>query len=279
MEKYIVILLFISVSFISCNKEEDLGESGLLPINVEKSALDEYLEDTFSDPYNMIIDYKWAGNEVNINKTLLPVQLEKVAPFCDLLHKLWIEPYELHVSGEFVKKYIPKQVVLVGSHNLNSDGTNTYGIAEAGRKITLFSINHVDIKSKKVVLAEFSTLHHEFAHILHQTKNYDPSYKIITPDGYTSTWYDSSNKDARAKGFVTAYAMENPDEDFVEMIAHLIILTPSEWTDMLSEAGTDGAILIQLKEQKVAQYLSQKWNINIYELRDLVQQRLNEILE
>ncbi len=167
----------------------------------------------------------------------------------------------------------------MGSGYYNTDGTQTYGIAEAGRKVTLFAINHIDIKDKVMLRAAFSTLHHEFAHILHQTKNYNPSYKTITPDGYTSAWNGVSDIKAMQKGFVTAYAMESPDEDFVEMIAHLIIWTPSEWNAMIKAAGKEGGALIKIKEAKVVKYLSQKWNINIYELRDLIQQRLNEILK
>ena len=36
----------------------------------------------------------------------------------------------------------------------------------------------------------FQTMHHEFAHILHQTKNFDPSFERITENSYVgSDWY------------------------------------------------------------------------------------------
>ncbi len=61
-------------------------------------------------------------------------------------------------------------------------------------------------------------MHHEFAHILHQTKNYDQSFKRISESFYIGgDWIYASDEDAQKKGFITAYAQNEANEDFVEM--------------------------------------------------------------
>ena len=70
------------------------------------------------------------------------------------------------------------------------------GTAEGGMKITLYNVN--DINPDKIdinLLNEyyFQTMHHEFAHILHQTKNYDPAFDRITENAIsaaTGIWWE-----------------------------------------------------------------------------------------
>ncbi|TKG96531.1 hypothetical protein EYV94_04580 [Puteibacter caeruleilacunae] len=274
--KQIIIFLTLAVSLLGCSDDENLGESGLLPPNVEKNEIDDYIKATFTDPYNMVIDYKWPSNEVDNSKIILPIKYELVKPFCELLKNLWINPYVKHINDEFVKKYIPKQVILVGTPNYNADGTVTEGIAEGGRKITIFSINSLNFKDKNMVRKQFGTMHHEFAHILHQTINYDETYQQITPRNYTLSWYDFNHQQAWERGYVTPYSMESPDEDFVEMYAHMLILTDEEWNDMLSYPKTD-VEAIKRKEAIVADYMLENWNIDVYELKKLIQKQLDEL--
>ena len=76
-------------------------------------------------------------------------------------------------------------------------------------------------------------MHHEFAHILHQTKNYDPAFDRITENAYIgSDWYMvGANRNAWQQGFVTSYAMSESREDFVENIA--VYVTNTEDTGII----------------------------------------------
>ena len=93
-------------------------------------------------------------------------------------------------------------------------------------------------------------MHHEFAHILHQKRNYDPSFDRITEGKYVgSDWYFyvaekwkfifcERMRIAWPEGFVTAYAMSEAREDFVENIAMYVTHDQAYWDNMLKVAGT-----------------------------------------
>ena len=78
-------------------------------------------------------------------------------------------------------------------------------------------------------------MHHEFAHILHQTKNYSTDFNDITAGKYTGEgWVNIQDADARKDGFVTAYGSSKPDEDFVETIANYVVKSDAEWQNIMS---------------------------------------------
>jgi len=131
---------------------------------------------------------------------------------------------------------MPKQIVLVGCPQYNDDGTMTLGLAEGGKKVTIFNIDqfaevqrgYFDTdeeylqKRKNAVVKAFHTLHHEFAHIMHQTKFYPDEFKQICKADYTATWTFFQQHDAEVKGFITPYSMLNENEDFVEIVAGMM---------------------------------------------------------
>jgi len=125
----------------------------------------------------------------------------------------------------------------------------------------------------------FQTMHHEFAHILHQTKNYDPAFDRITENAYIgSDWYMvGANRNAWQQGFVTSYAMSESREDFVENIAVYVTNTKDYWNNMLQNAGENGRALIKQKFEIVYSYMEQTWGINLDELRDIVLRRQDDI--
>jgi len=119
-------------------------------------------------------------------------------------------------------------------------------------------------------------MHHEFGHILHQNIYYPVAYKTIST-GYTGNWYNIPDATARQNGFITAYAMSAPDEDFVEMISSMLAGGPNgpsggydEYEQLLAEAGGPGSVgyeTIKQKEAVVVDYFARSWNIDFYALR------------
>jgi substrate import-associated zinc metallohydrolase lipoprotein len=124
-------------------------------------------------------------------------------------------------------------------------------------------------------------MHHEFAHILHQTKKYDPEFKKISDGSYIgSDWVNVSNITAYRAGFVSPYSMSATDEDFVEIFSIFITSSPEVWNDILAQAattGADGREIINRKFNMISNYLTNVWKIDIYELRNIVQRRTGEI--
>ena len=73
--------------------------------------------------------------------------------------------------------------------------------------------------------------------------------------------------DAWPEGFVTAYAMSEAREDFVENIAMYVTHDQAYWDNMLKVAGTAGAAIINQKFTIVYNYMLETWGINLDDLR------------
>jgi substrate import-associated zinc metallohydrolase lipoprotein len=73
-----------------------------------------------------------------------------------------------------MNEYAPRVILLIGSPALSPrSGTMILGQAEGSVKITLFLVNYIDVTDIEMLNEYyFKTMHHEFAHILHQTKPY-----------------------------------------------------------------------------------------------------------
>lgn len=79
-------------------------------------------------------------------------------------------------------------------------------------------------------------------------------------------------------GFVTPYASNNPDEDFVEVQSCYITDTPEKWEMRLLIAGTNrdtslGENAIREKFKIVKDYLASEWKIDLDKLRESVHRR------
>lgn len=68
-----------------------------------------------------------------------------------------------------------------------------------------------------------------------------------------------TNDIAWPDGFVTAYAMNQANEDFVENIAMYVTHTQTYWDNMLRAAGETGAATINKKFAIVYNYMQDTW--------------------
>jgi len=93
---------------------------------------------------------------------------------------------------------------------------------------------------------------------------------------YTSNWNNVTDGEARADGFVTAYAMSAPDEDFVEMISMMLTEGKGGFDVIVnsitgtSANGTTAAVAqsrLRQKETIVVNYFKDTWNIDFYNLQ------------
>ena len=282
---YLCIVLLLN----SCKKSENLGSvddiPGLGGDTWGKGPIDTWIYSNLTKPFNISVKYKWDQFELELNKNLVPPMEEKIVPVMEAVKKVWIDTYIAEAGDVFMKTYCPKFFVLCGSASWNTDGTITLGTAEGGRKIVLYVLNDFRTKAMADFRASdsmgikqmFHTIEHEFGHILHQNVLYPDDYKRITPGFYTANWNNVSDNAARRDGFVTAYAMSAPDEDFVEMISSMLSggsNGPSggydEYEALLTQTGgpsSAGYKTIKAKEAVVVDYFQRVWNINFYALR------------
>ncbi len=284
--KYAFTLSFSFIALLSCTKEETLNKDmvifGLGGYEYEKTETDNWLYDNFIVPFNMEVKYRFDPFELELNKTLVPVSEDKVIPIMNDVKSIWIEPYRALVGDAFIKTFSPKKYVLVGSPEYN-DETITLGQAEGGKKIVLFRMNwyNTDVKDDaekqeqlELIQSMMKTVHHEFAHVLHQTVLYPEEYMNITPSGYTSQWNNVDSEEALEKGFISSYACASPDEDFVEMISRILVYGREAFDAQVEEASAlyakkslqyDPAKALRDKESIVISYLKSVWNIDLYD--------------
>lgn len=296
MKNLIYVIVFLAL-FTGCS-EEDLGKSLIDTSTPILTETDVWIRSNYTTPFNVEVKYRWDNSELDNTKKLTPPELNRVQPFLDNMKQVWIDPYSRHAGADFVKKYIPKLMVLVGSHNMNSDGSIILGQAEGGRKVTIFDLNYISFDFEGlsdyeidqlmvVIVRTFRTMHHEFGHILHQTIAYPLEYKKITPN-YVRNWMNFSENQARALGFFTSYSMLNPDEDFVEMLSHILTMSNAEWNKTIDKivvydenydedvkASAAAKSLLRQKEKIIADYMLGTWKINLYDL----QADISEVME
>ncbi len=275
----ITILSCFLIVVLSCNSDEGVGPSQINTDTPQLSELDVWLRKNFVEPYNIEIQYKWDENEVDLNRYLYPPTEENVKPLLEVVLAVWVEPYTQLGGEDFIKTIAPRQFTLVGGFNFNPSGTITLGLAEAGTKITLFNVDQLDLTDLTLTKRYFQTIQHEYAHILNQTKPYDPAYGEINPENYTAQWFNRSVAQARELGYITDYASSSESEDFAEMIATMLTNSKAEFDAIVNGiTSTEAQETIRQKEQIVVSYFSTEFGIDLYELQEIVNQNTLDIV-
>lgn len=284
MKKYISCILLVTLGLfaVSCNEDEIEDVSIFDTSAPERNAFDNWLLTNYVAPYNIDFKYKWEDVETDMSYDLVPAGYKESVTLAKIVKYVWLEAYDEVAGVHFMRTYVPKQILAVGSaaYNPNTQ-TTTLASAEGGLKVILNNVNSISSYVDNIVMLNkfyFHTMHHEFAHILHQTKNYDPDFEKITEADYIgSEWTEKTDTAANKLGFITAYAMDQPDEDFVELIACRVTNDQTWWDTMLEGAGEKGAKKITQKFEIVKNYLMNSWDIDIDRLRSIVLRRSSEV--
>jgi substrate import-associated zinc metallohydrolase lipoprotein len=277
--KYIVVAMAI-IGFSSCQEEALNPNSQIIDSNIEQNDFDRWLLKNYTEPYNIDFKYRMEFNESNMNYYLVPAEYNKAIKIAKLLRYLCLGAYD-EVTGDvtFIRNYFPKMVHLVGSAAYKNNGTMVLGEAEGGLKMTLYYVNNLQLNPEFLNYYYFKTMHHEFAHILHQTKPYPADFKMISGSDYVAdTWSEvwDDDADAQANGFISEYASKEANEDFVELIAIYITNTAAEWNSIISAAG-EGGDIITSKFDIVYNYMNNSWGIDLDELRATILERQSHI--
>lgn len=275
-----IVVLSTALFLGACAGDEPLTESILDVSTPSKTELDNWIDTNYLNPYNINIQYKWNQNTVDNNRFLYPPLQSKVQPALEIVQKIWLDSYKAIAGPDFVKTIAPREFVLVGGRNLNTTGTITLGLAEAGQRITLFETDKVNKSDRENVKRFVHTIQHEYIHILNQTKPFDEkTLSKITPSGYTSNWYATSTTVAREEGFITDYARSNINEDFAEMAAIMLISSKAEYEAILDGiTDADAVINIKAKEAVVVKYFKDAFGIDFYQLRDEAEINTNAVI-
>ena len=284
MKKYIYTLLFAASIVLGACSEDKLDSHSIFNTeSPERDAFDTWLLLNYVVPYNIQFNYKYIDKESDNTYNLIPAEYDKSVAMAKLTKYLWIDSYNELLGEAFIKTYCPRMIQLIGSKAYNSQGSVVLGTAEGGLKITLYNVNELNANSPDIDFLNtwfFKTMHHEFAHILHQTKNYSTDFNLISTDYQGPSWLNlESDEVANTMGFITRYASFSPDEDFVEIISNYITHDAGYWENVLNNGGALGKIKLQKKFDIVRKYLKDSWSIDIDKLRDIVQRRSDSLSE
>jgi substrate import-associated zinc metallohydrolase lipoprotein len=275
-----MILVAGVLTFAACAHEDQPKESQLDFSPLPKTELDKWITTNYLDPYNINAQYLWNQNKVDNNRFLFPPLVDKVKPALNIVKQIWIDSYSEIGGADFVKILAPREILLVGGVNSNSNGTRTLGIADSGQRITLFEVDYLNQKNRDNVTEFIHTIQHEYVHILNQNKPFDEqAWQKITPGDYTGTWHLENLAVSRNLGFVTNYARNNVTEDFAETASVILISSVAEYDAILASiTSADGRDKLKRKEAIVVQYYKDAFGIDFYALRDAAQRNTTNVV-
>lgn len=272
-------MLVIAASLVTCSDNSGINKDiSVVTVDTGKeTAFDKYLKANYTDTYNIKFIYKWENIEADLDYALVPANYENSIKMANMVKYLCLDAYEKVAPKGFLEKYFPKMIMLIGSPAYRNNGTMVLGTAEGGLKITLYNINNLNVNNvEQLYEYYFRTIYHEFSHILHQTKPYTTDFDKISGKDYVSGNWNSAwkgDKTSLSAGFISDYSSKEPNEDFVELIAHYVTNTPESWAAKIEPASDEGKAKISQKIGIVKSYLKELWQIDLDALRTEIQAR------
>lgn len=279
------VLVVFLVGTFACRKG---GRGSRLPVEpappIEQTptalctAIDQWILDSLTKPYGVEVIYHFDASlngEGSEYAALVPPKEEKIIPVLRVFKRVLIDVYERVGGRDFIRKILPKKIVLVGSSRYNPDGTVTEGFTQGSKKMLLFRVNDFDPAQKPHSLVKFIHLvEHEFGHVLHQAVPFSKDFEQVSDGSYTANWAEVHVPLNYEKGFVTPYAMSNEYEDFAETLAHMLVNGQEEIKNrfFLLGGGVEpvysssllwtGWALFDKKVDLMRQYFRDTWNID-----------------
>ncbi|MCQ2142601.1 MAG: putative zinc-binding metallopeptidase [Bacteroidales bacterium] len=283
MKKIIYILaVSLSIAVLSSCEKEVLSDRSVITVEeMEQTELDKWLTVNFLNPYNIDFVYRFSMNESDMNYYTIPPRYELAVKMAHLVKYLCIDTYDEVAGIEFTRSYFPKMFFLIGEWEYRNNGTFILGTAEGGKKILLSGINYLDEYGKDAEGLNFyyiKTIHHEFTHILNQTRSYPQEFAQVNGNGYVAdSWSEPPyNTEYLKNGFFTAYSQENDAEDFAELMSEYVTHTQEYWDSEIAKAG-DGKQYINRKLDIVRSYMLDTWGIDMDVLRATILRRQNDV--
>ena len=295
--KYTVLAAF-SLLAVACS-EDDLSDQSVITNSVnEPTEFDAWLEQNYRAPFNIRFLYRYEDIETDMSYDLVPAREIYSRIMAKMVRFLWLDPYTEVTNAHFMRNHSPRLMQIIGSGAYNQNNTLLLGTAEGGQKITLYVGNWLErfmtihynngVDEKEGYWVEIldpdqvnyyymHTIHHEFAHILHQKKMYPLDFNTISQGDYVAQWTSISEEEAAQKGFVSRYGSSAQAEDFVEVFSYYLTWSPEVWDAKVAQGGEIGGARIERKIAIVKSYMKDTWGIDMDELRAVLARRYAEI--
>lgn len=244
----------------SCRNDADFTETifdtskPAVDVDAATGPFDQWLYDNFVVPYNTEIQYKFNMPASKLEYLLSPADYKKSQLLAHFIKYLFYDVYIKYAGEEFMKLYGPRIFHFIGSAAYSpTTETEELGYASAGVKITLIKVNEMKMWTPTNQYTaqdleglneyQFHTMHHEFSHILHQTKSYPVTFGQVTPGDYDGRdWQKRDSVLSHSLGFITQYGSSATYEDFVETLSCAITNTDCRWMYAIIDACCNGGV-------------------------------------
>ena len=257
----------------------------------DKNDFDRWLDANYVNPYNIVVKYRYEMNESDFSYYTIPANEDCSIVLAHLVKYLCIDTYDEVAGISFTRRYFPKMFFYIGEWEYKNNGTYILGTAEGGKKIYLSGVNFIfevlagtykGYTDPREAINHFyvKTIHHEFTHILNQTKDFPADFSQVTPSSYVNDSWNTSEYGSGylGRGFISAYAQDSDREDFAEMMALFVTHDQDWWDAQLAEAGTAGASLITSKLDIVKSYMKTSFDIDLEAIRASVLRRQEDVI-
>lgn len=274
-----------AAALTACSSDDDMQRESIITVDaVDYTPFDYWLQRNYVLPYNISFKYRYEDIESDMNYFTIPSRYEDAVKMAHLVKYLCIEAYDEVGGIDFTRAYFPKLIFTIGEWEYRNNGTYILGTAEGGRKILLSGTNYLEQylpSSEDLNNYYLRTIHHEFTHILNQTKEYSADFQLITGTDYVADQWSESPLDQGylQRGFISAYSQHSDVEDFAEMLSLFVCYSEEQWNRWMDEAGPDGSRLINAKLDIVNNYMKSTFNIDLTLLRSSIQRRQRDVIE
>jgi substrate import-associated zinc metallohydrolase lipoprotein len=186
-DKIQILLLLLALTWVSCSEEELSSESVITIDQEDYTPFDYWLERNYVAPYNIQFKYRYEDNESDMNYYTIPARYEAAVKLAHIVKYMCLESYDEVGGIAFTRAYFPKLIFTIGEWEYENNGTYILGTAEGGKKILLSGANYIDqyVKDADELNRYYlKTIHHEFTHILNQTKVIPTVSQLVTGKDY-----------------------------------------------------------------------------------------------
>lgn len=297
----IKIFLFAAVAAltVACSNDDVDANNSIFPTreeNTDSTAFDKWLNKNYTEPYNIRFNYLYIDQNSDMRYNVSPADIKKSIALAKIIKHVWLDAYTELMGPDFLKQHCFREFQLIGSAQHKNDGSIVLGFAEGGIRVNLFQVNYLDPAHLYIEQtnpfasgsnfdlnrAYFHTMHHEFAHILTQLKDYSTDFRTITKEYHSADWVNVKDEDAGKEGYVTGYASSEYNEDFAEVFSCYVTDTDVMWQKRLAQAvaangDETGKKAILAKLSIIRSYLKDSWGVDIDKLRTIVLRRASEV--
>ncbi len=279
---YILTAMLAAAPFlVSCEQDNPDWDNSIIVVNKkDRTPFDDWLDAYFVHPYNIQFKYRYQMDESTLSYTSIPADYHAAIMMAHIVKFMCIDTYDEVAGIDFTRRYFPKMFFLMGEWEYKNNGTMILGTAESGRKIKLAGINYLPGYARdpgQLNHYYLKTIHHEFTHILNQTKDFPVKFSQITPESYVTDSWNDTDSDYLRRGFISKYSQHSDREDFAEMMSMYITNSPERWESWLNTAGDSGRSFLESKLDIVRDYMDNSFGIDLDELRSVILRREEEL--